>query len=58
MKPMTRIRSSRAGISRQRPFLGHPESCYDPSWLDGKSESQVRDLEISEKLFEWREVLL
>ena len=58
MQPMTRIRSSQAGVSRRRPFLGRPKSCYDPSWLDGKSESQVRDLEISEKPFEWREVLL
>lgn len=56
--PKTRIRNGRAGISRRKPFKGRPKSCYDPNWLDGRTESQIRALEISEEAFEWREVLL
>lgn len=57
-KPQVRVRSSRAGVSRREPFKGRPKSCYDPSWLGGKSESQVRALEISDKEFLWRNIIL
>ena len=57
-QPQTRIRSPRAGDLRRKPFTGRPMTCYDPSWLDSKSDSQVRALDISSKEFQWRDILL